>query len=207
MNALPLVSQTVEVSAVTAGAIYGVLLARQNDMDFIGAFSLAFILSFGGGSLRDLLLDRHPLFWVKAPHYPIIVFVITVLISCIRTTPPNLTKILYIPDALGLGLFSISGTIAALQCNTSLFVACLLGVVAGTFGGVIGDVICNRVPSLFRKESTLYATCAFTGNSCYLLMKKYDLLANIAAPISVSIIVIFRLIAVRKKWVFPSAPL
>ncbi len=200
MNALPFISQTIEASAVIAGAIYGVLLARQNNMDIVGAFSLAFILSFGGGTLRDLLLDRHPLFWIKAPHYPVVVFGITIIISYFYKTPGKMTKLLNIPDAFGLGLFSISSTIVSLECGTSYFVASLLGVVAGTFGGVIGDIICNRVPSLFSKETTLYATCAFCGNWVYLLLKPYDTLTNIVAPLSIIFIVIFRFLALKNNW-------
>ena len=145
----------IELSAVIASAVYGVLLARRHDMDFVGVFCLAFVVAFGGGTLRDLFLDRHPLFWIREDHYPVIVFGIALVTSIIPKLTASTERFLSLPDALGLGLFSVAGTSAAIGEGTSWFVASLLGAVTGTFGGVIGDVICNRVPSLFRPRRCL----------------------------------------------------
>lgn len=160
--------QLIELLAVISSATFGVLLARRNRLDFVGVLSLALIVAFGGGTLRDLLLDRHPLFWIKHAQYPVIVFVLALVTSFVRRLPASVNKVLYLPDALGLGLFSIVGADYALEAGTSWFVAALLGVVTGTFGGVIGDVICNEVPSLFH-SAPLYATCSFVGCWLYIL--------------------------------------
>ena len=71
----------IEFTAVTAGALYGILLARSKGMDFVGGFSLAFIVAFGGGTLRDLFLDRHPLFWIEHEIYPLTVFALALLLA------------------------------------------------------------------------------------------------------------------------------
>ena len=194
--------QIIELLAVVSSAIYGVLLARRHQMDFVGVFSLAFVVAFGGGTLRDLFLDRHPLFWIHQHHYPLIVFVIALVISLVPRFPKWAEDLLNYPDALGLGLFSVAGAIAALESGTSYFVAAILGAVTGTFGGVIGDVICNRVPSLFR-PAPLFATCSFAGCWLFILLQSWPLTQEMAAPSAIMLIVILRLAAISRDWSLP----
>ena len=193
----------IELSAVIASAVYGVLLARRHRMDFVGVFSLAFVVAFGGGTLRDLFLDRHPLFWIREDHYALIVFGIALGTSLVRRMPDWTEKCLRFPDALGLGLFTVAGTSAALDAGTSLFIACLLGTVTGTFGGVIGDVICNRLPSLFRSSAPLFATCSFVGAWVFVLLRMLPQAAPFAAGVAIAVVVAFRLAAIRWRWSLP----
>ena len=194
--------QAIELSAVVASAIYGVLLARRHNMDFVGVFCLAFAVAFGGGTLRDLFLDRHPLFWIREQHYPVIVFCIALATSVMPRFPAQTERYLSLPDALGLGLFSVAGTNAALESGTSFFIASLLGAVTGTFGGVIGDVICNRVPSLFG-PAPLFATCSFVGSWIFILLSLSAATEDIAAIAAISVIVSFRLTSIRYHWYLP----
>ncbi len=194
--------QLIELLAVVSSACYGVLLARRHRMDLVGVFSLAFTVAFGGGTLRDLFLDRHPLFWIREDHYPIIVFVLAIGTSLVPRIPEAAERWLSVPDALGLGLFSVAGANAAIDCGTSLFVASLLGVVTGTFGGVIGDVVCNRVPSLFGK-APLFATCSFVGCWLMFLLKSAELADVYAIPVAIGSIVAMRLAAIRWNWQLP----
>lgn len=197
------VFKATEVLAVVSAGIYGILLARRNHMDLVGVFSVAFILAFGGGTLRDLFLDRHPLFWIREEAYPLIIFGLVVTSAFIRRLPSWLVRSLYVPDALGLGFFSILGTGLALEAGTSWFVASLLGVVTGTFGGVMGDVICNEVPSLFR-TAPLYATCSFTGGWVYLGLQSTPIDTRAAVGTGIAVIVLFRVLAVRRDWRLPN---
>lgn len=192
----------IELTAVIAGACYGILLARRHQMDFVGVFTLALAVSFGGGTLRDLFLDRHPLFWIHHDHYPIIVFALSLVTSAIRKLPHVLERSLSIPDAIGLGFFSIAGTNAAIESETSLFIAALLGVITGTFGGVIGDIVCNRVPDLFR-TAPLNATCSFTGIWLLFGLNSLGLPDTWSAPIAIGFIVCFRLLSIHFNWVLP----
>ena len=194
--------QVIEFMAVVSSAVYGVLLARRHQMDFVGAFSVALMVSFGGGTLRDLFLDRHPLFWIRESHYPVIVFALALVTSLVPRLPKGIEKLLDIPDALGLGLFSVIGATAAIDAGTSLFVASLMGVITGTFGGVIGDIVCNRVPSLFR-TAPLFATCSFTGCWLLFLLQKLSVPETIAGPAAITVIVLFRLAAIRWQWRLP----
>jgi uncharacterized membrane protein YeiH len=189
----------IEIAAVISGAIFGVLLARRKGMDFVGVFSVAFMTAFGGGTLRDVLLDRHPLFWIQYSWYPVVVFGVAAVISLIPRVPAWVEKFLYLPDALGLGLFSVLGTQIALDQGTARFVAVLFGVITGTFGGVIGDIACNEVPNLFRPATPLYATCAFVGGWVLIACKSLPLTNSAAFAISATVVVLMRLIALRYR--------
>ncbi|MGY8768980.1 MAG: trimeric intracellular cation channel family protein [Pirellulales bacterium] len=194
--------QIIELMAVIAGGTYGVLLARRHQMDFVGVFSLALIVAFGGGTLRDLFLDRHPLFWIEHAHYPVIIFVLALVTSLFPSLPKRTEYLLNWPDALGLGLFSVVGATAAIEAGTSLFVASLMGVITGTFGGVIGDIVCNKVPSLFR-AAPLFATCSFAGCWLLFLLTACSVPENYSISISIIVIVVLRLVAIRRNWVLP----
>lgn len=191
-----------ELFAVVAGATYGMLLARQYRMDFVGVFTLALVVAFGGGTLRDLFLDRHPLFWFKQDHYAIIVFALALVTSTLPRLPDSMERWLSLPDAIGLGLFSVVGALAAIDSGTSMFIAVLMGVVTGTFGGVIGDVFCNRVPSLFG-TSPLFATCSFVGCWLLFLLKAWGVPDDYATYSAVAFIVCFRLAALNWDWTLP----
>jgi uncharacterized membrane protein YeiH len=187
----------VEVAAVISGAIFGVLLARRKQMDFVGVFSVAFMTAFGSGTLRDVLLDRHPLFWIQYSWYPVVVFVVAAVASLIPRIPGWVEKFLYFPDALGLGLFSILGAEIAMEEGTASFVAILFGVITGTFGGVIGEIACNDIPSLFRPATPLYATCAFAGACVFSIGKSLALPTTLTFVVSAAIVVLMRLTAIR----------
>ncbi len=189
----------IEVLAVISGAVFGVLLARRKQMDFVGVFAVACVTAFGGGTVRDILLDRHPLFWIAHPNYPVIVFAVAGLASLMPRIPAWLERFLDVPDAFGLALFSVLGTEYALQANVAPFVAVLFGVITGTFGGVMGDIVCNEVPSLFRPSTPLYATCAFIG--CWILIgtTAMSVPADTCRWVSATLIVVIRLIALRYR--------
>ena len=187
----------IEFLAVISGAIFGVLLARRKEMDFVGVLSVACMTAFGGGTVRDVLLDRHPLFWISNPHYPMLVFSVAIVASLVPQIPAWFTRFLDIPDAFGLALFSAVGTDYALQASVAPFVAVIFGVITGTFGGVIGDIVCNEVPSLFRPSTPLYATCAFAGGWVLIGCKWLQLPDEVALWISTGCVVAMRLVALR----------
>ncbi|MBI1311853.1 trimeric intracellular cation channel family protein [bacterium] len=197
--------QLIELFAVLAGATYGVLLARRHRMDFVGVFSVAFIIAFAGGTLRDLFLDRHPLFWIKHDEYAVIVFVLALVTSILPQIPSAVERWLFVPDALGMSLFSVVGAGFAIEAGTSMFIASLLGVVAGTFGGVIGDIVCNQIPSLFRPATPLYATCSFSGCWVFLLLRKFGVEELIAVIAGLSVSVVFRFAAIHWNLCLPAA--
>ncbi len=156
--------------AVSASAISGALEARKHDMDIVGATTVAFVTAFGGGTMRDLLLGRTPIFWLIDQWLSIATFGIAVFAFYILDRVSD--RLLVIPDALGLGFFSILGATYAMQMDLSLLIIALMGIVTGVFGGILRDVLCNKIPSVFQRNTELYATCAFIGTWVFIIMVK-----------------------------------
>ena len=164
--------KTIEVIGIFAFALSGIIEARKKGMDLVGVYSVAMVTAFGGGSLRDLVLNRHPLFWVEHYWYPVILLFLSVLAGAIVrhvTEHVRSMTLVQVLDALGLGLFAASGASVANQAGTNLFISSLIGVMTGVVGGVFRDIICNEIPYVFQRTE-LYATCAFAGAWSYLLV-------------------------------------
>ena len=192
----------IDVVGVFAFALSGLIEARRRDMDLVGLFVVALVTAFGGGTLRDLLLDRSPLFWIEHDIYAIAILGLALVFALIPATGRVPPAVLVVADAFGLGLFSVAGAGYALEAGTSAFIAALMGVITGTFGGVIRDVLCNELPSLFR-QTPLYATCAFVGCYLYIALLRAPLMGEVAVGIAIIAIAAFRLAAVRWHWVLP----
>lgn len=188
--------------AVAASSISGALEARKHQMDIVGATTIAFVTAFGGGTIRDLLLGRTPVFWLNDPWLTVTTFVIAV-ISFYRLNLISNT-LLTIADAIGLGIFSILGATYALQFQISPTVAILMGVVTGIFGGVLRDVLSNRIPSVFGKSTELYATCSFIGTALFITLHALHTNPLLASLIGALTVFSMRLLALRFKMTLPS---
>jgi uncharacterized membrane protein YeiH len=151
----------VGIAAVAVFAVTGVLEAGRKGMDIVGVAMVALATALGGGTIRDLLLDR-PIFWVADQAYLLVTlaaaFVTFFLVRAVHLPP----KLFLIPDAIGLALFSIAGTQIALDWNTPWLVASLMGVITGVFGGVLRDIFCAEIPLVFL-PGELYASAAWAG--------------------------------------------
>ncbi|MBZ4192741.1 MAG: trimeric intracellular cation channel family protein [Candidatus Contendobacter sp.] len=159
----PLLS-VIEVSAIVVSTISGLIEAFRKRMDAVGVFAVAFVTAFGGGTLRDVLIDRRPLFWVQHQGYVWLVLILTLIAPpLLRVVRHQLVdRLLQVTDALGLGLFAISGASLTLAAGMPLIIVTLMGVVTGVFGGVMRDVLCNEIPAVFHDRQP-YALCAFCG--------------------------------------------
>ncbi|MBN9409403.1 MAG: trimeric intracellular cation channel family protein [Burkholderiales bacterium] len=163
-HVIEIVQTGVEAAAVIAFAMSGLMAAARKQLDVVGAFVVAGLTAFGGGTLRDILLDRRPFFWVEHHAWLWVLLALcsaAMLFMSSRHIEPT-ERAMQWPDALGLGLFTATGTQLALAQDMPLLVAVLLGVVTATFGGVLRDIVCNEIPSLFRDRRP-YAVCAFIG--------------------------------------------
>jgi len=187
--------------AVTASAISGVLEARRYEMDIVGATTVAFVTAFGGGTLRDLLLGRTPIFWLVDPWLSIATFAISIIAFYLVDRVSD--KLLFIPDALGLGFFSILGATYALQMDLSLLVVSLMGVVTGVFGGVLRDVLCNKIPNVFKRDTELYATCSFIGAWVFIVLVVLRVDSSISSWTGTFTVVGLRMLAVKFKLTLP----
>lgn len=188
---------------VIAGAVSGVFEARRKDMDVVGASVVALITALGGGTLRDLLLGRTPVFWVIEPSYPVLGFIVAVLTFYSTRLLSLTSRSILIPDALALGVFTVVGTAIAVEQGVAIFVAVIMGMVTGVFGGVMRDVTCNEIPNIFVKSTQLYATCSFVGAWVYILMLTNGFYLWAASLGGILVTFLIRLGAVRWNWRLP----
>lgn len=187
----------IEASAVIISALATMIVAAKKRMDLVGVYALAVVTSFGGGTLRDLLLDRRPFFWVARWEYLVVVFVMCLLFVYSRRLyewSATLVARADVVDALGLGLFTVSGTALAAHLEMPAVVCALLGVMTSTGGGVLRDLIINEVPQLFQ-HGRLHAVSALAGAVAYLALTRVGLREATASVIAAGLIVSLRLIA------------
>jgi len=184
-----------DLAGVAVFAASGVLAARDRDLDLLGIVVVAAITAVGGGTLRDLLLDRHPIFWVTDTTYLIVITAAALLTAAyVRVRPPPGTSLLA-ADALGLALFALSGAQLAEAAQCPPMIVVLMGTMTGVTGGVLRDVITARVPLVLRRE--IYATAAIAGVTLYLVLKALGVPGTPAFVAGVVAVVALRLLAIR----------
>lgn len=183
-----------DLFGVAVFAISGALTASEKKMDLYGVVVISIVTAIGGGTLRDLLLDRHPIFWFEDP------LLLTVIISAALGTiiytkfhhPP--LRALLIADAFGLGLFAISGAQIAEAQNLSPLIVVIMAAVTGTAGGLTRDILCNEIPMMLKKD--IYATAALSGAAIYLILKALGINGVIAGVIGSAVVFAIRLAAI-----------
>jgi uncharacterized membrane protein YeiH len=188
--------------AVSVNALTGVLDAGRKQMDLVGVVMVGSATALGGGTVRDLLLDR-TVFWISDQTYLVVALATTVVIFfAVRglRLPPRL---FLIPDAVGLALFTVVGTQVALEWQAPWLVASLLGVITGVLGGVLRDVLCNDVPLIFVRGE-LYASAAWAGALALIGLQALGLSAVAAAWISMAVVLVARLLAMAFRITLPT---
>ena len=174
-------------------AASGALAAGRRHMDLFGVLVVAGVTAVGGGTVRDLLLDRHPVFWIDDPTYLAVVAAAAGLtfLYTIRFQPPGGTLLL--ADAFGLAVFTVIGAQVAAHVGATAAVVVLMGMVTGTVGGIIRDVLCGNVPLILRQE--IYATAALGGGVAYVLLRGM-LPPAVLLPIASRIVFLSRLMGI-----------
>ncbi len=185
-----------EFIGIMAFAVSGMLEAQNRDMDPVGVFAIACITAFGGGTLRDVILNNQPIYWIERQEYPILILLVTIAFSYLPKLQQIPARTIFIPDAIGLAVFSVLGTQLALTLGTPAFSAILLGVITGTFGGMTRDIICNETPFIFRKEH-LYASCALAGSTVYWLLNLISAPEGLAMIVGCVVVIAMRLLSVH----------
>ena len=142
-------------------AVSGALVASRKQMDIVGFAMLGTVTGIGGGTLRDILLDTGPVFWVKEPAYLIVCVIVSGLVFLTAHLPQSRYRVLLWFDALGLALFAVTGAERALLAETGPVVAVAMGVITATFGGIIRDVLGHESPVVLSRE--VYVTAALIG--------------------------------------------
>ncbi len=196
---------TIEVAGTVAFAMSGVLQAARKRLDPVGVCVAGFVTAFGGGTLRDLLLDQRPFFWVRHVEALWGVFAVCMLaMFFLKARHFAVTeRAMQWPDAIGLGLFTATGAHQALLMDLPAIVAVLMGVITGVFGGVLRDLICNEIPTSF-KDHRPYALCAFTGGWAYVGLLQVDQASRAALGLCVLVTASLRLLSIWRNWRVPA---
>lgn len=194
-----------DVIGVLAFALTGLVEGVRKGADLVGVGFLAFITAFGGGTLRDLLLDRRPFFWVENEFWLWLLIAIAILAPFIlRASFIELTsKTVKWPDAVGLGAFSANGTLIALESGESVLVAALMGVVTAAVGGIIRDLLLNRVPQAII-DHEFYLVIALAGGLFISVLGALGMTLAWAAVIAAVLVTVLRMFAMTLGWRLPS---
>jgi uncharacterized membrane protein YeiH len=177
-------------------AVSGALAAGRKRLDLLGVFVLAAVTAIGGGTIRDLLLDRQPIFWLADPTYLAVIIVsVFITVGWVRWRRPPLASLL-IADAFGLALFSVAGAQIAESAGLPAPTVVLLGAVTGVGGGVIRDVLSAEVPFVLRRGN-LYASTVIVGLVAYLGLEAAGIGRRRAALTGMVLIAAVRLAAIR----------
>ncbi|MVW78606.1 trimeric intracellular cation channel family protein [Bordetella sp. 02P26C-1] len=187
--------------AIVAEAMTAALAAGRRAMDWFGVCIIACVTALGGGSLRDVLLGHYPLTWVGHPEYLAMTAGAALLTAFIAPWMKRLQRLFLWLDAVGLVAFTIIGCQVAQQMQMSTSIVMISGMITGCAGGVLRDVLCNRVPLLFRKE--LYASVSVVCGGLYVMLLKQGLMLGVVVPVVMVVGLTFRMLALRFNWQMP----
>lgn len=154
----------IEVIGTVAFAISGIRLAATKKFDWFGAYTVGLVTAIGGGTLRDLLLDI-PVFWMQTWWYLAVTGLSLATVIIFKSLLVSRDRILFVFDSVGLALFCVIGIQKTLAAGYPMWVATVLGVITGAFGGVIRDILINEEPIIFQKD--IYATACLAGALVY----------------------------------------
>ncbi|QOV92314.1 trimeric intracellular cation channel family protein [Humisphaera borealis] len=188
---------------VAVSAVSGALSAGRKQFDLIGVAVLALVTAIGGGTLRDILVDRRPIFWIADPTYIWVILAAafaTVLYARFRDPP---WQMLLVADALMLSFFTISGVWAAEERDHHALIVVTMGTITGSAGGVIRDVLSGEVPLLFKPAEPLYATASIAGGTMYVGLVKLGVAASLAGGIGMGVVLAIRIASIRWGWKLP----
>jgi len=192
---------TLYLIGITAEAMTGALAAGRLRMDLFGVVMIATVTAFGGGSIRDLLLGHYPLTWVAHPEYLLLTTSAALLTIWIAPLMSRLRMLFLMLDALGLVAFTIIGVKVAQSMGLDMPVAVLAGLITGIFGGVIRDLLCNRVPLVFQKE--LYAVVSLGSACLFLVLQQMAWPAWLITLLTLAAGFTVRMLAIRYQWHLP----
>jgi uncharacterized membrane protein YeiH len=182
-----------DLFGVPVFSISGAIAAGRKGMDFLGVVVIAAVTAVGGGTLRDILLNRHPIFWIADPTYLIVVCLAALCTLCyVRVRPPPGNTLLF-ADALGLALFTISGTQTGEAAGLSPIIAVLMGTITGVAGGVMRDILSAEIPLILHRD--VYTTAAIAGSWLYLILKAEGFQNPWAFGSGMIVVLILRLLA------------
>lgn len=190
----------IEVLGTIAFAISGIRLAATKNFDWFGAYIVGFVTAIGGGTLRDLLLDI-PVFWMQTWWYLAVTGLSLAAVIAFQNALVSRDKILFLFDSVGLALFCVIGIQKTLAVGYPMWVATIMGITTGAFGGVIRDILINEEPLVFRKD--IYATACLAGAMVYWVIMECGGSAMAQQLACAIVVIILRILALRYNLSLP----
>jgi len=186
--------------AVIVSSASAVLKAGFKQFDLFGVIIIALVTGLGGGSLRDMLLDRE-VFWIRDQIFFIVSLGSALAVFLAARLMTISHRLFLIPDAAGLATFGVAGTLVSLMVGTPWLVASFMGVMTGIMGGIFRDVLCNEPPIVF--SSPLYATVSWIGSLLFIGLLQLGMDITLVAIIAGLSIFISRLLAIHYNIMLP----
>lgn len=181
------------------------MLAKRLQFDIFGAIMISFVGSVGGGTLRDLLLNRHPIYWLHDLNYLYVIISVSTFVLIFYHYFARLNRIIRWFDAIGLAAFTVIGIEAALRKGMHMPIVILMGVFTAVIGGVLRDIICRQIPLVLQKE--IYITASILGSFYYLLLLQWPISPWLRSISTIVLIFTIRMLAVYRQWNLPSITL
>ncbi|MBN2765314.1 MAG: trimeric intracellular cation channel family protein [Paludibacteraceae bacterium] len=190
----------VDYAGTFAFAISGIRLASAKNFDWFGAYVVGFVTAIGGGTTRDLLLDVTP-FWMLQPSYIIVTGIALLVVILMGKRMTYFNNAFFIFDAIGLGLFVVVGVEKSMSAGFPVWVTVLMGMITGSVGGIIRDILINELPLIFRKD--IYALACIFGGVIFYFCTLLHLPNEITQAISAASVILIRILAVKYHWSIP----
>ena len=180
-----------DLFGVAVFAISGALAAGRKSLDLLGVFVIAGVTAIGGGTIRDVLLGRHPIFWMQDTRYLFVILAAALFTLFYARTRPAPARALLLADAFGL---TIIGAQIAEEAGLPAILIVFMGTLTGVAGGVVRDVLCGEVPLILRRD--IYATASITGGALYLLVQRIGFSPLVAALVGIGGVAVLRALAI-----------
>jgi uncharacterized membrane protein YeiH len=190
-----------DLAGVGLFAVSGALAGIHRGLDLFGIVVVAAVTGMGGGTLRDVVLGRHPILWIRDPKYLYVVLIAATVAVVGQSVLPNLETAFLVADAMGLALFALSGA-QSVEDNHAWIVIVVMGTMSGVAGGVIRDILSGVAPLLLRRD--VYATAAIGGICLYLMLQQFGLQRIAAFFIGIATVVAIRLLSLMLHWQLPA---
>jgi uncharacterized membrane protein YeiH len=184
-----------DILGTFAFAISGALVALDKKFDIFGVIIIAFVTAVGGGMLRDVLINAHPINWIGDLNYLYIIFSAVLFTFFFKSKIAHLSKTMFLFDTIGISVFTLLGLQKGLSYDLHPIIAIIMGMISAVFGGVLRDVLTAKIPLIFEKE--IYASACLVGGISYLILNYFKVDENINFIISAIVIVSIRAVAVK----------
>ena len=194
-----------DMVGIIACAIAGTTLALYKRFDLFGCILVSMVNAIGGGTLRDVMLGRHPLFWMTDLSYVIVITLTSILGQMFFHRHQKIDGMLKLFDAIGLAAFSVIGLAVALSLDAHPIIAILMAVMTSIAGGIMRDMICNEIPLELQKE--IYISASIVGSVLYLTLLHLGVADWVRKTVALINIFGIRMLAVRFDWHLPSIQL